>query len=167
MNSFLAFAVLVTLALHACAEDAKEVTTSTSSSAIDRATSILKASVLNDNDASKWSVVPSGYGSALATGGAVVIGVVVLLAIAAVVSPLFGYRLCQIFSTCDAATGQSFSGDGYSGYASAPSYSTYQKRSIEYVGPILQALNSAYEKYGHGGPSPLSQVIKKTTAQQQ
>ncbi|XP_050430960.1 uncharacterized protein LOC126839608 [Adelges cooleyi] len=162
MNSFLVCTFLATLALLACAEDIKVVTPSPSTSAIDRVTSIVKKNVLSDNDASKWSVVPNGYGSAAVTGGAVAVGVVVLLAIAAVIGPLFGYRLCQIFNTCDVVAAQSFNSDGYSDYASASLYSPYQKRSIEYVGPILQALNSAYAKYGHGGATRSSYVIKKT-----
>ncbi|XP_050537106.1 uncharacterized protein LOC126903135 [Daktulosphaira vitifoliae] len=165
MNFYIVCTVLATLALHSLAEDVKENASTTS--AVDRMSNSLKTNVIPNNESNnEWSVVPKGYGGALATGGAVVVGIVVLLAIAAVVSPLFGYRLCQIFSTCDAATtGTAFSGDGYSGYATAPSYSTYQKRSIEYVGPILQALNSAYEKYGHGTTNPISQAIKKSAQQ--
>lgn len=40
-------------------------------------------------------------------------------------------------------------------------------RSIEYVGPILQALNSAYEKYGNGAaPVPVGlNLIRKINGQ--
>lgn len=79
-------------------------------------------------------MIPNSYGAALATGGAVVAGVVVLLAIAAVISPLFGFKLCQIFSMCDPANGAAYPGDAYpgdaysAGYASSPYTTTYQKR---------------------------------------
>lgn len=77
----------------------------------------------------KFSLIPNSYGTAIAAGGAVVVGVVVLLAIAAVISPLFGYRLCHFFSTCDAPSGAAYAGDAYSaGFASTPYGSTYQKR---------------------------------------
>lgn len=69
-------------------------------------------------------MIPNSYGAALATGGVVVIGVVVLLAISAIVSPLFGYRLCQIFSTCDVPpTATGYSADAYQSYPP-----TYNKR---------------------------------------
>lgn len=40
-------------------------------------------------------------------------------------------------------------------------------RSIEYVKPILQVLNSAYEKYGHGAiPAGLVNTMRNVNAQQ-
>jgi len=161
MKFYAIFSVLVALALHTFAEETKDSIPATVSSAIDRATAVTKATVASDNKT--WSLIPSSYGAALAAGGAVVIGVVVLLAISAIVSPLFGYKLCQIFSTCDvppAATG--YNADAYQSFPP-----TYNKRSIEYVKPILQVLNSAYEKYGHGAiPAGLANTMRNVNAQQ-
>ncbi|XP_060872533.1 uncharacterized protein LOC132946511 [Metopolophium dirhodum] len=162
MKFYAVFGVLAALALHALADETKDSVPATVSAAIDRATAVTKATISNDNN-ENWSLIPNSYGAALATGGVVVIGVVVLLAISAIVSPLFGYRLCQIFSTCEvppAATG--YSADAYQSFPP-----TYNKRSIEYVKPILQVLNSAYEKYGHGAiPAGLVNTMRNVNAQQ-
>lgn len=72
--------------------------------------------------------MPSSYGTALAAGGVAVAGIVVLLAIAAVVSPFFGYRLCQVFSTCDAPLSPAYAGDAYSQGYGTSQYPSYQKR---------------------------------------
>ncbi|XP_027841327.1 uncharacterized protein LOC114122766 isoform X2 [Aphis gossypii] len=163
MKFYAVFVVLAALAVHALADETKDNSIpATVSSAIDRATAVTKATISSENK--NWSLIPNSYGAALAAGGAVVIGVVVLLAISAIVSPLFGYRLCQIFSTCDlppaAATG--YSTDAYQSFPP-----TYNKRSIEYVKPILQVLNSAYEKYGHGAiPAGLANTMRNVNGQQ-
>ncbi|XP_026807427.1 uncharacterized protein LOC113550031 isoform X1 [Rhopalosiphum maidis] len=162
MKFYAVFGVLAALALNALADETKDSIPATVSSAIDRATAVTKATIASDTNET-WSLIPSSYGAALAAGGAVVIGVVVLLAISAIVSPLFGYRLCQIFSTCDVpAAGTGYSADAYQSYPP-----TYNKRSIEYVKPILQVLNSAYEKYGHGAiPAGLANTMRNVNAQQ-
>ncbi|XP_025193065.1 uncharacterized protein LOC112593045 isoform X2 [Melanaphis sacchari] len=161
MKFYVVFGVLAALALNALADETKDSIPATVSSAIDRATAVTKATI--SSDSKNWSLIPNSYGAVLAAGGAVVIGVVVLLAISAIVSPLFGYKLCQIFSTCDvppAATG--YSADAYQSFPP-----TYNKRSIEYVKPILQVLNSAYEKYGQGAiPAGLANTMRNVNAQQ-
>lgn len=79
-------------------------------------------------------MVPTSYTTALATGGVVVVGVVVLLAIAAVVSPLFGYKLCQIFSTCEGPAAIGYSADNYAGYGSSSTqYPTFKKRLAQNI----------------------------------
>jgi len=163
MKFYVTVGIILALALHTLAEETKDSTAAATPAAT---TAASKVGAASDNSY-KFSMIPTGYGAVLAAGGAVVIGVVVLLAIAAIVSPLFGYRLCQVFSTCDvplSSTG--YSTDGYSGYAASSPYpSTYQKRSIGYaVGPILHALNSAYEKYGNG-ESPLALNFKKINSE--
>ncbi|XP_025193064.1 uncharacterized protein LOC112593045 isoform X1 [Melanaphis sacchari] len=162
MKFYVVFGVLAALALNALADETKDSIPATVSSAIDRATAVTKATISSDSN-ENWSLIPNSYGAVLAAGGAVVIGVVVLLAISAIVSPLFGYKLCQIFSTCDvppAATG--YSADAYQSFPP-----TYNKRSIEYVKPILQVLNSAYEKYGQGAiPAGLANTMRNVNAQQ-
>ncbi|XP_015365053.1 PREDICTED: uncharacterized protein LOC107162598 isoform X2 [Diuraphis noxia] len=160
MKFYVVFGVLAALAMHALADETKDSVPSTVSAAIDRATAVTKATISNDKN---WSLIPNSYGAALATGGVVVIGVVVLLAISAIVSPLFGYRLCQIFSTCEVPpTATGYSADAYQSFPP-----TYNKRSIEYVKPILQVLNSAYEKYGHGAiPAGLVNTMRNVNTQQ-
>ncbi|KAL5235943.1 hypothetical protein ACI65C_003353 [Semiaphis heraclei] len=162
MKFYVVFGVLAVLVMHALADETKDNSVpSTVSAAIDRATAVTKATISNDNE--NWSLIPNSYGAALAAGGAVVVGVVVLLAISAIVSPLFGYKLCQIFSTCDVPpTVTGYSADAYQSYPP-----TYNKRSIEYVKPILQVLNSAYEKYGHGSiPAGLVNTMRNVNTQQ-
>lgn len=96
----------------------------------------------------KWSLVPASYGTALMAGGVVVAGIVMLLAIAAVVSPFFGYRLCQIFSTCDGQINPTYTGDVYSQGYSSSQYPSYQKRQVCYYRIIRnQKINIPNRQY--------------------
>lgn len=73
----------------------------------------------------------SGYGAALAVGGGVVVGALVLLVLAAVVGPFFSFRLCTVFGTCgDSPAGSANFASDYQGYAAAgtPYNNGYQKR---------------------------------------
>ncbi|XP_039297853.1 uncharacterized protein LOC111056946 [Nilaparvata lugens] len=88
-------------------------------------------------------------------GGFVAAGVLALSALAAMIMPMFGLRLCSLIGTCDAVYPATSYASGYSNDAAYAGYgqamyspSSYQKRSIEYIGPILKALSSAYDKYG-------------------
>ncbi|XP_025425634.1 uncharacterized protein LOC112694395 isoform X2 [Sipha flava] len=159
MRFYVVFGVLAVLALHALADESKENAPATAVAANDRSSIVSKLSAAHENN--QWSLIPNSYGTALAAGGVVIVGAVALLAIAAVISPWFGYRLCHIFSTCEVPP--STPGDNFSGFSSNM-YPQYRKRSIEYVGPILQALNSAYEKYGQGA-SPMHSNTKKINTQ--
>lgn len=77
-----------------------------------------------------WPLFSNSYGTAIAAGGAAVVGVVVLLAIAAIVSPLFGYKLCQIFSTCEGSPSSlAYSLDSnQGGFPSGYGNNVYKKR---------------------------------------
>ncbi|XP_054266902.1 uncharacterized protein LOC128989070 [Macrosteles quadrilineatus] len=100
--------------------------------------------------------IPHNLMQIISSGGTVVLGVVVLAAIAALIMPMFNLRLCQVLGNCDtyagAASGYSsnlYQNDVYGQYpqASYPTPNTYQKRSVEYMGPVLQMLKTAYDKY--------------------
>ncbi|XP_049794861.1 uncharacterized protein LOC126209727 [Schistocerca nitens] len=98
----------------------------------------------------------------LASAGAIILAVLVIAAILSLILPLFGIKLCYLLGTCEHVTYFSQPlgavGTQYDAYANggtfnnpvpstAYSSSAYQKRSLEYVGPILKALSAAYEKY--------------------
>ncbi|KAK8403638.1 hypothetical protein O3P69_000019 [Scylla paramamosain] len=73
---------------------------------------------------------------------AVVIGVVLLI-LGLVVVPLLGFDLAKLFSSRDDydAYGYSYDQDNYS------SYTSYAKRSLNVLSPVLEALAQAYTKY--------------------
>jgi hypothetical protein len=79
---------------------------------------------------------------------AVILGLF-LLVLGALILPLFGLTFGGLFGD-DGATGYGY---GYeqpsSGYEqpSAAGYNSFSKRSIEMMGPVLEALHSAYKKY--------------------
>jgi len=82
---------------------------------------------------------------------AVILGLFVLV-LGALVLPLFGISLGALFGSSDSAdTGYGY---GYEqptyeqGYqAPASGYQSFSKRSIEMLGPVLDALTNAKEKY--------------------
>jgi len=83
---------------------------------------------------------------------AVILGLFVLV-LGALVLPLFGISLGSLFgSDSDTGYGYGFESPDYAsaGYdAPAASYQSYAKRSIDMVGPVLDALKSGEEKYGN------------------
>ncbi|XP_047005001.1 uncharacterized protein LOC124623558 isoform X1 [Schistocerca americana] len=98
----------------------------------------------------------------LASAGAIILAVLVIGAILSLILPLFGIKLCYLLGTCEHVTYFSQPlgavGTQYDAYANGATFnnpvpstayssSAYQKRSLEYVGPILKALSAAYEKY--------------------
>lgn len=81
----------------------------------------------------------------IATATAVVLVAAGLTALTALVLPLITYKICYLLGSCD---------KGFFTYvdrfiaADDNPRKNLQKRSLEYVGPILQALSAGYEKYG-------------------
>merc|ERR1719427_215510 len=82
---------------------------------------------------------------------AVILGLFVLV-LGALVLPLFGISLGALFGSSDSAdTGYGYGyeqptyGQGYE--APSAGYQSFSKRSIEMLGPVLDALTSAKEKY--------------------
>ncbi|XKL62260.1 hypothetical protein PGB90_002093 [Kerria lacca] len=101
----------------------------------------------------------SGLEQSLTLGGIIVAGLVILGGLAWLLAPIFGYRICTLLGNCEVpsithSTGgnlqdpshtNSFSDTYNTPYVSyAPGY---RKRSLNYIGPILKTLASAYEKY--------------------
>ncbi|KAG8256612.1 hypothetical protein J6590_091856 [Homalodisca vitripennis] len=93
----------------------------------------------------------------------VAMGAVVVLAIlGALAMPLFGFQYCQLLGTCNNSlyTGYNnmYQNDVYGQYPSSSyqSGNTYQKRSVDYMGPMLHMLKAAYDKYGQNGAPSLS-----------
>ncbi|XP_075211050.1 uncharacterized protein LOC142318345 isoform X2 [Lycorma delicatula] len=88
----------------------------------------------------------------LSNGGIAAVGLLSFAAVVMVILQLFGFRWCSILGSCGDLHQNGYYGDGYNsgGYSQSSYYtpSTYQKRSLEYIGPILKALSSAYDKYG-------------------
>ncbi|XP_063220528.1 uncharacterized protein LOC134529901 [Bacillus rossius redtenbacheri] len=86
----------------------------------------------------------------MAAAGAALLGVVALLGVATLLLPVFGLRACQLVGSCDQQPAYS-PAQPYEAYSAAtfnqPAYPEYQQRSLDYVGPILEALSSAYDKY--------------------
>jgi hypothetical protein len=81
---------------------------------------------------------------------AVILGLFVLV-LGALVLPLFGISLGGLFGS-DSDTGYgygyeqpAYTSDGYD--VPASSYQSFSKRSIEALGPILEALKAGEEKY--------------------
>ncbi|PSN32991.1 hypothetical protein C0J52_21123 [Blattella germanica] len=99
--------------------------------------------------------LPANMLQLVTAAGALVLGFVGVAVILSLVMPLFGIRLCHLLGTCDnfASATTAYSGHNYdystAGTYSQPLYSNtaFQKRSLEYVGPILKALSAAYDKY--------------------
>jgi len=83
---------------------------------------------------------------------AVILGLFVLV-LGALVLPLFGVSLGSLFGGDDTGSETGY-GYGYeqpqyqTGYEQPSSgYSTFSKRSIEMLGPVMEALTQAYKKY--------------------
>ncbi|KAK6617968.1 hypothetical protein RUM43_012315 [Polyplax serrata] len=99
---------------------------------------------------------------AVGTAGVLITGIAGIAALLSFLLPMFGFRSCMLFGTCDngyETTGYNSVGSnsiyeqpGFNGYQY--NGSPYKKRSLEYVGPILKMLSAAYEKYG---PKPIRQ----------
>ncbi|RZF39865.1 hypothetical protein LSTR_LSTR014164 [Laodelphax striatellus] len=130
--------------------------TDTTKNSIDRnSNTVVATAPAHQNDDEQLS-----FGNMLSVlghnGGFIAAGVLALSAIAAMVMPMFGLRFCSLIGTCDGIYPAASYASGYAndaayagGYGQAMySPSSYQKRSIEYIGPILKALSSAYDKYG-------------------
>ncbi|KAI5713255.1 hypothetical protein M8J75_014915 [Diaphorina citri] len=115
---------------------------------------------------SELSFLPTGILGHLVTGGAVAIGVVIIVLIASLFYPFSSVKgLCDLTGSCppnsnyrvdtyptpgvlSANTNTQYADSYNSPYSQPGAYSpTYQKRSLEYVGPILKMLNAAYDKY--------------------
>ncbi|XP_076062339.1 uncharacterized protein LOC143037685 [Oratosquilla oratoria] len=72
---------------------------------------------------------------------AVLIGLAVLLG-SLILLPLFGLSLGSIFNSGYEAPVYGYDTSGY-----ASSYSSYAKRSLDFLSPVLTALKDAYAKY--------------------
>jgi len=79
---------------------------------------------------------------------AVILGLFVLV-LGALVLPLFGISLGGLFGKEEASSGYGYGYEEPSlGYEDpASSYQSYAKRSIEALGPVLEALRNGQEKY--------------------
>ncbi|XKL69088.1 hypothetical protein PGB90_006857 [Kerria lacca] len=114
------------------------------------------------NDLSSWK---TDVGQVLVIGSIVISSLVIIGVVAWLLSPVLGYRLCTILGNCETEV-VSYSNGGnlqnfmqpnafpnvYNTYDSAYN-GGYQKRSLNYVGPILKTLASAYEKYEQSSTS--------------
>ncbi|KAJ9597691.1 hypothetical protein L9F63_011457 [Diploptera punctata] len=129
---------------------------------------VVKSSLSNDEDqhsevsnTDKNSIklpgdlsLPSNMIQLVVAAGALVLGVVGVAIILSLVLPLFGVRICNFLGTCESFTTTAYAGPTYDTYNTAGTYNqplygntAFQKRSLEYVGPILKALSTAYDKY--------------------
>ncbi|XP_071546805.1 uncharacterized protein [Panulirus ornatus] len=74
---------------------------------------------------------------------AVIAGIVILL-VALVVVPLLGFDLATLFSARDGYDPYNYGYDQNNAYSS---YTSYAKRSLDILSPVLTALSQAYKKY--------------------
>ncbi|XP_069686127.1 uncharacterized protein [Periplaneta americana] len=103
--------------------------------------------------------LPANMLQLITAAGALVLGFVGVAVVLSLVLPVFGVRLCHILGTCDTYSTTAYSsgiGPSYDAYGTTGTYNqptlsyasnAFQKRSLEYVGPILKALSAAYDKY--------------------
>lgn len=89
----------------------------------------------------------------IATVTAIVVVAAGLVAVSAFILPLLTYKLCYIFGDCD----QSFFYYVDRFVTEGDVRKSVQKRSLEYLGPVMEALSAAYEKYA-------SPELKKNSA---
>lgn len=75
-----------------------------------------------------------------------------LVVIAAWIVPLIAYKFCYLFGSCEY---------GLSMYVDQFLLARRQKRSVEYVGPLLQTLANAYEIYEGGDPNDQKKNFRK------
>lgn len=76
---------------------------------------------------------------------AVILGLFILV-LGALVLPLFGVSMGDYFEE-DAGYGYGYEQPAYAYEGQDAAYSTYAKRSLEAVGPVLDALSQAQSKY--------------------
>jgi len=75
----------------------------------------------------------------------VILGLFVLV-LGALVLPLFGISLTSLFGSDDTGYGYGYDQSAYEAPSSS-SYQSFSKRSIETLGPVLEALSSSQKKY--------------------
>lgn len=68
-----------------------------------------------------------------------------VVAIVAWILPLIAYKFCYLFGSCEYSLGAYVDQ-----FLIGGRQNTMQKRSLEYVGPLLQTLANAYEMYESG-----------------
>ncbi|KAF6211278.1 hypothetical protein GE061_014395 [Apolygus lucorum] len=103
--------------------------------------------------------IPGSLVQMLMNGGAVAAGIVVVATLATLIWPVLQQRMCNVFGTCDniyaaapypaTAYQQDYAQSAYGQGGTFNNPTNYQKRSIEYLTPVLKALGNAYEKYNH------------------
>ncbi|XP_014293271.1 uncharacterized protein [Halyomorpha halys] len=103
---------------------------------------------------------PNALTSFLTNGGIVAGAVLAIGALAVILAPIFGFKFCTLLGTCDSGYSAGPSYNDYTGYQQGTYNPAYQKRSLEYIGPILKALGNAYDKYNKNG-SPLATAVTK------
>merc|ERR1711981_1181376 len=118
-----------------------------------RAETYEETDIAEDGEARLGYITVGSDGSTSITFNATSIQNAVILGLFALVLPLFGVSLGSLFGD-DAGTGT-----GYGYGAEQPVYSTgyeqptsgysssFSKRSIEMLGPVMEALTKAYKKY--------------------
>merc|ERR1712172_203743 len=118
-----------------------------------RAETYEETDIAEDGEARLGYITVGSDGSTSITFNATSIQNAVILGLGALVLPLFGVSLGSLFGD-DAGTGT-----GYGYGAEQPVYSTgyeqptsgysssFSKRSIEMLGPVMEALTKAYKKY--------------------
>ncbi|PNF29195.1 hypothetical protein B7P43_G10786 [Cryptotermes secundus] len=146
---YLMLFLMAVLYTSACAEEGTEDETVS----VDRNS---LSSIRLPNDMS----LPANMLQLVTAAGALVLGFIGVAVVLSLILPLFGVRFCNLVGTCEHFTTTAYSGTGmghnYDAYSTAGTYNqpslsyatnNFQKRSLEYVGPILKALSAAYDKY--------------------
>lgn len=81
-----------------------------------------------------------------------------VVAIASWIVPLIAYKFCYLFGSCDQSLG-TYVDDLLLGGRQNP----LQKRSLDYLGPVLQTLAKAYEIYEGGDPNDPKKNFKRAS----
>uniref|UniRef100_A0A1B6C526 Uncharacterized protein n=2 Tax=Clastoptera arizonana TaxID=38151 RepID=A0A1B6C526_9HEMI len=114
--------------------------------------------------------LPNNVLAMLATGGSVTAGAMLVAALGVLILQTFGIRFCQVMGNCESPNHGYSANLLHEGFGSthqqAPSYpsspTAFQMRSLEYAGPVLSALKTAYDKYGSANePSEDNKTTKK------
>lgn len=79
-----------------------------------------------------------------------------VVAVASWIIPLIAYKFCYLFGSCDDGLG-SYVDQFLMGGRQNP----FQKRSLDYLGPVLQTLANAYEIYEGGDPNDPKKNFKR------